>query len=70
MKKRINELILKCSTCNIEYKKPAEFKLWQEEKPQVFYKWSLKYCDTCRRKKESDALKKLPDILKILTKDM
>lgn len=68
MNERIDELNLKCSTCSIEYKKPAEFRKWQEESPQVFYQWSLEYCDTCRRKKESDALKKLPEILKILTK--
>jgi len=60
-------LILKCSKCDIEYQKPADLKRWNEEKPNVLFSWSLKYCDNCRREKEREALKRLPEILKTLT---
>ena len=56
---------LKCKNCGVEYKKPADFKKWNN----VFFKWSLKYCDNCRRNKESEALKRLPEIIKALANE-
>ena len=59
-------LKLKCEKCGVEYEKPADFKKWNDEEPQVFFKWSLKFCDTCREEKEKEALKKLPEVIKAL----
>ncbi len=60
-------LKLNCATCGVDYEKPIEFKLWNEEHPDVFFRWSLTYCDTCRRAKQAQALKQLPKVLKALT---
>jgi len=57
---------LKCERCGVDYEKPADFKKWNEERPNVFFKWSLLFCDTCRRNREKEALKKLPEIIKAL----
>ncbi len=60
-------LQLKCEKCGVDYEKPTNFKKWNDKNPNVFFKWSLTFCDTCRRTKECQALKKLPDVLKLLT---
>ena len=63
-------LKLKCETCGIEYEKPDDFKKWNEEHSNVFFRWSLKYCDTCRRAKELSALKEgLPIVIEALSKE-
>lgn len=58
---------LKCEKCGCDYQKP---KLFQEylinTNHNVFYKWSLSFCDKCRKEKEIAALKSLPEIIKIL----
>ncbi len=59
-------LKLKCEICGSEYKKPKDFKKWNDQKENIFFKWSLKYCDKCRRKKELESLKKLPGIINAL----
>jgi aspartate carbamoyltransferase regulatory subunit len=59
----------KCEICFSEYEKPIEFKKYTS-RGDVFFKWSLKYCDTCRRKKEIDALNSLPKILNALEKNL
>ena len=33
----------------------------------VFYKWSLLYCDKCRIERQNEALKSLPNIIKVLS---
>ena len=58
---------LKCEKCEANYEKPKDFKKWNKERPNVFFKWSLSFCDNCRRKKERESLKKLPEILKALS---
>lgn len=57
---------LKCEICGVNYKKPADFKKWNDERPNVFFRWSLKFCDDCRRKKEKKALKRLPEVINVL----
>lgn len=57
---------LKCENCGVEYHKPADFKKWNDTRPNVFFKWSLSFCDSCRRNKEKEALKNLPEIIKEL----
>jgi hypothetical protein len=59
-------LNLTCENCGTKYEKPAKFQKWQNDKPNVFFKWSLKYCDSCRRSKERGSLKKLPDVIKAI----
>ena len=58
---------LKCKICGIEYEKTADFKKWNDERPNVFFKWSLAFCDSCRRNKEKGALEKLPEVIKAMT---
>ena len=43
---------LKCEICGANYEKPAHYKKWNN----VFFKWSLRFCDDCRRKKEKEEL--------------
>jgi len=61
-------LKLVCKNCGAEYRKPKDFKKWNDEKPNIFFTWSLNYCDKCRRKKERETLKRLPEIIKALAK--
>ena len=61
---------LKCEKCGYDYEKPAMFKKWNEENTNVFYRWSLAFCDPCRRIKEKEVLKKLPDILRALGENL
>jgi len=56
----------KCEKCGIDYEKPANFKKWNEENTNVFFRWSLTYCDKCRREKERESLKALPNVLNML----
>lgn len=53
---------LKCEICGVNYEKPAHYRKWNN----VFFKWSLKFCDDCRRKKEKKALKRLPEVINVL----
>ena len=57
---------LKCKKCGSNYEKPATFKKWGEENANVFFKWSLTFCDPCRKEKEVEALTNLPRVLKSL----
>ena len=59
---------LECEKCGVYYEKPADFKKWNDERPNVFFKWSLTFCDTCRRKREIEGLKRLPEVIKALAK--
>ena len=43
---------LKCEICGVNYEKPAHYTKWNN----VFFKWSLRFCDDCRRKKENEEL--------------
>jgi hypothetical protein len=57
------ELIdLKCEDCGVDYKKPASF----IGISNVYFRWSLLYCDDCRKKKELQSLRFLPKVLKAL----
>lgn len=59
---------LVCEKCGCDYEKPAVFKEYLvQTKLNVFYKWSLAFCDKCRREKEREAFKALPDVLKALS---
>lgn len=62
----MGNLKLNCSTCGKDYEKPIDFQKWNNEKPNVFFKWSLTYCDVCRKEKEFKALKYLPEVVKNL----
>lgn len=59
---------LKCEKCLIDYEKPEMFKEYNERYPNIFWKWSLNFCDNCRKLKQNEALSKLPEILKKLSK--
>ena len=58
---------LKCKNCGCDYEKPYVFKQYLvATNHNVFYKWSLAFCDKCRREKQRESLKVLPDILRTL----
>jgi hypothetical protein len=63
-----DQLDLICEKCGTAYQKPTIFKAFNEQFPNVFFEWSLAFCDTCRREKEIDAMKCLPKIIDNLTK--
>ena len=53
---------LTCEICGTIYEKPKSYK----DLNNVYFKWNLKYCDKCRREKELEALKYIPEVLKVL----
>jgi hypothetical protein len=55
----------KCQVCGVEYEKPDSY----IGLSNVFFTMSLKYCDVCRKAKQFEALKSLPQILEILSKN-
>ena len=57
---------LKCEKCGVEYTKPAKFIEYNNEHTNVFWRWSLAFCDKHRREKQDESLKELPEILKTL----
>ena len=62
---------LKCEECGCAYEKPYVFKEHLlANKRNVFFKWSLTFCDKCRRKKEVSALKALPDVLNAIANSL
>lgn len=59
---------LKCEKCGVGYEKPAVFQEYiLATNNNLFYRWSLAFCDECRREKERESLKRLPSILKALS---
>lgn len=60
----------KCEKCGVDYEKPATFKKWNEENTNVFFRRSLAFCDKCRREKERESLKALPDVLRALGENL
>ena len=61
----------KCEKCGADYEKPATFKTWYDENPKmIFFKWSLAFCDDCRREKELESLKNLPNIISALSEKL
>ena len=62
---------LKCEKCGCDYEKTSVFKEYLvATKHNVFYKWSLAFCDKCRRENERDSLKALPDVLRALGENL
>lgn len=61
-------LKLECQACGAAYEKPESYSKWNTKRPNVFFKWSLMYCDKCRREKEAEALKGLPKVIEALSK--
>ncbi len=60
-------LNLKCDTCGIEYEKPDDYKKFNDTHKNIFYTMNLTYCDKCRREKEIEYLKELPNVVKALS---
>ena len=60
----------KCEKCGVNYEKPATFKKWEAENTNVFFRWSLAFCDNCRREKERETLKVLPNVLSALAENL
>jgi hypothetical protein len=58
-----------CEKCGVKYEKPESFSKFYDSNPNVFFRWSLSFCDKCRREKEIEALKQLPYILKALVQN-
>ncbi len=56
-------LDLNCQKCGVKYQKPEEFEQYNKEHPNVFWRWSLSFCDSCRRYREAEALKKLSFVI-------
>lgn len=57
-----------CDKCGCNYQKPEIFKQYLvATNNNVFYKWSLLYCDKCRIERQNEALKSLPNIIKVLS---
>lgn len=55
---------LSCSKCKTNYEKPY----WFAAEKNIFFRWSVTYCDKCRKEKEVEALKLLPEVLNALAK--
>jgi hypothetical protein len=59
-------LKLKCKKCGVDYDKPDEYDKWSKESKNVFFRWSISYCDDCRKEKEINALKELPKVIEAI----
>ena len=60
---------LRCE-CGAEFERPEKYKKYHKEQPKtVMWKWKLKYCDLCFKKRTNKALKRLPEIIKVLMKE-
>ena len=57
-------LKLKCEICGCDYEKPKEYREYVEK--NVYFRWSLEYCDKCRREKEMKALSNLGNVVDAL----
>jgi hypothetical protein len=53
-----------CLKCETNYEKPD----WFAAEKNVFFRWSVTYCDKCRKEKETDALNALPSVVEALSK--
>lgn len=63
-------LKLKCEQCGCEYEKPSVYRKYNEEHPNVFWRRSLQYCDTCRQEKQKEELKSLHEVINALTQNL
>ena len=63
IKKNIEKL--KCG-CGQEFERPANYRKYNDEHPNSFYKWKLEYCDECFKGKIDRSLKRLPEVLSII----
>ncbi len=61
---------LKCQNCGVDYQKPAMFVEFNKKQTDVFFRWSLTFCDKCRQEKTKESFKHLPEILKTLSEDI
>lgn len=59
------EIEINCEDCTDNVLRPA----WYANEQNVFFRWSMKYCDSCRRKRELEALKSLGKIVEALAND-
>ena len=62
----MNMITCTCIVCGVKYEKPLDFKTWNDKHPNVFFKWSMQYCDTHRKERELKALENLPAVLEAL----
>ena len=61
---------LECEQCGQSFERPAIYEKYIVDKPLITtWKWKLKYCDKCFDKKVQNALKRMPEILDILSKE-
>lgn len=67
MKTEEEMIQLKCE-CGESFERPIKYKKYNDESPNVAFKWKLKYCDMCFKKKAQNALKRLPEIIDNLIK--
>ena len=59
---------LKCE-CGQSFERPIKYKIYNEQSPNVAFKWKLQYCDICFKKKTDNAFKRLPEILNAIIND-
>ena len=55
-------LDLKCG-CGAVFQRPEKYKRWNDENPNVMFRWKLQYCDPCYKERTKQALNKLPEVL-------
>jgi hypothetical protein len=65
----IEELLTLTCECGTVFTRPEQYQTENEKRTNVFFRWKLKYCDTCYRKRSREALKSLPDVLNALIND-
>ena len=60
---------LKCKKCECSYQKPSIYEEYLvQSNYNIFYQWSLIYCDKCRKEKEHSVLNELEEVTNILAK--
>jgi hypothetical protein len=59
-------LTLTC-VCGKDFQRTDVYLKYQEQQPNVLWKWKLTYCDECFKQKREQALRRLPDVLDSLS---
>jgi len=54
-------VMLRCG-CGLAFERPKFY----EEENNVMFRWKIKYCDKCYKKRVNKSLKRLPEIIKCL----
>jgi hypothetical protein len=57
-----NTVSLICD-CGVQFTRPQKYIVWNSKSQNVMWRWKLKYCDDCYKKRTEQAMSRLPEII-------